>query len=261
MNLLILRANGRTCADRADGGGGVGPLVGRSLEEVVLQGIIRRDARLKIQKSVSTTSRKFEAIAYLRIKVQHSQNQVFEFQVVGDAVSDLTVSSASGPARLDAENVVQLSRAGLLVFSLASRLLKYITAVRILVEELSRLMRLIENVLRWHAQNLDNLVHLIDLVGTRKERLAGVHLHENASQRPHVDGQVVGDPKQHLWRPIEARLNVLVYLRRERMFISHCTLLESEGMTYPLAKLTRTAEVDDFDCRSFGIAEKNIFGF
>lgn len=175
-------------------------------------------------------------------------------------MSDLAVSPASGPARLDAEDVVKFSRAGLLVFAGAGCLLKYIASVRILIEELSRLMRLIKNVLRWHAQNLDNLIHLIDLVGAREERLAGVHLHENAAQRPHVDGQVVGDSKQHLRRAVEARLNVLVYLRRGGAVISLCKK-QNEVRTYPLAKLTRTAEVDDFDCRSFGIAEKNIFGF
>lgn len=53
MNLLILRTNGRTCADRADGGCGVRSLIRCSLKEVVLQGIIRRDARLwiKVQHS------------------------------------------------------------------------------------------------------------------------------------------------------------------------------------------------------------------
>lgn len=98
------------------------------------------------------------------------------------------MSPAAWSSRLDAKDVVELSRARLLVFPLIIRLLKYISAIRKLVEELSRLVRLIEDVLWRQAQNLNDLIHLIDLVGPGKERLTSVHFHEDAAERPHVDG-------------------------------------------------------------------------
>lgn len=64
-----------------------------------------------------------------------------------------------------------------------------------------------------HAEHLDDLVHLVELVGAAEERLAGVHLDEDAAQRPHVYREVVRDAKQHLRRSVEPRLDVLVYLR------------------------------------------------
>lgn len=118
-------------------------------------------------------------------------------------MSHLAVPSPAWSARLHAEYVVELARARLLVLPLIVRLLKYITAVSRLVEELPRLVRLIQDVLRRHAQHLHNLIHLIDLVRPGEQRLTRVHLHENAAERPHVDGQVVRDAQQHLRRAVE----------------------------------------------------------
>lgn len=105
--------------------------------------------------------------------------------------------SSTWTARFDAENVVELSSAWLLIFSLIIRLLKYIAAVRQLVEELSSFVRLVEDVLWRHPQHLNDLIHLIDLIRPGEERLAGVHFNEDAAERPHVDGQVVGNAQQH----------------------------------------------------------------
>lgn len=52
------------------------------------------------------------------------------------------------------------------------------------------------------------------LVGSTEERLSSVHLHQDATQGPHVDGQVVGHSQQHLWGAVEATLDILVYLKR-----------------------------------------------
>ena len=60
------------------------------------------------------------------------------------------------------------------------------------------------------AKDLDNFVNLVDLVGAREERLPCVHLNQDAAQAPHVDGEVVGDPKENLWTPVEPALDVLI---------------------------------------------------
>jgi len=43
-----------------------------------------------------------------------------------------------------------------------------------------------------------------------------VHLHQNATEGPHVDGQIVGHPQEHLGGAVEATLYVLVYLQKGR---------------------------------------------
>lgn len=160
----------------------------------MLQGVVRAHSRI-------------------RIVVQHPQNEVLEFQVVRHAVAGFAVPPATRTARLHAQDVVELPRAWQFVFSLVLRLLEHVAPVRRqLVKVLACFVRLIEYVFRRHAQHLDNLVHLIDFVGAAEERLARVHLHENAAERPHVDGQVVRDAQQDFRRAIEARLDVLVYL-------------------------------------------------
>ena len=51
------------------------------------------------------------------------------------------------------------------------------------------------------------------LIGATEERFPSMHLHQDAAQGPHVDGQVVGHPKQHLRGTVEPALDVLVDLR------------------------------------------------
>lgn len=42
-----------------------------------------------------------------------------------------------------------------------------------------------------------------------------MHLHQDATQGPHIDGQVIGHSKQHLWGTVEATLDILVYLQNK----------------------------------------------
>lgn len=44
-----------------------------------------------------------------------------------------------------------------------------------------------------------------------------MHLYQDATQGPHVDGQVIGHSQQHLWGTVEATLDILVYLQKESM--------------------------------------------
>lgn len=56
-----------------------------------------------------------------------------------------------------------------------------------------------------------------------------MHLYQDATQGPHVDGQVIGHSQQHLWGTVEATLDILVYLQRERTNNQSCHLpLNSE---------------------------------
>lgn len=41
-----------------------------------------------------------------------------------------------------------------------------------------------------------------------------MHLYQDATQGPHVNGQVIGHSQQHLRRTVEATLDILVYLRK-----------------------------------------------
>ena len=58
----------------------VGPFVGRSFEKVVLQGVVGRDAALGLV-------------------VQHAQDQILEFQVVGHKVTHFARSTSARSAR------------------------------------------------------------------------------------------------------------------------------------------------------------------
>lgn len=62
---------------------------------------------------------------------------------------------------------------------------------RQLLEEFPSLVGLIEQVFGRHTQHLHDFVHLVQLVGTTKQRLSRVHLHQNTAKRPHIDGEVV----------------------------------------------------------------------
>ena len=55
-----------------------------------------------------------------------------------------------------------------------------------------------------------------------------MHLYQDATQGPHVDGQVVGHSQQHLWGTVEATLDILVYLQEE----------SAEGQTHHVCKLS-----------------------
>lgn len=95
----------------------------------------------------------------------------------------------------------------------------------------------------WDAQHLHNPVHLVHLragrqsgssgrpglhplqrtpssgahlIGATEEGLSSVHLHQDAAQGPHVNGQVVGCAQEHLGRTVETALDVLVNLGEER---------------------------------------------
>lgn len=57
------------------------------------------------------------------------------------------------------------------------------------------------------------------LIGSTEERLPSVHLHQDAPQRPHVNRKVIRHSQQHLWRPIKATLNVLVYLKQNSVTV------------------------------------------
>ena len=61
--------------------------------------------------------------------------------------------------------------------------------------------RLIEKVFWRNSEHFNDLVHLVDLIGAAEKRLAGVHLPQDAAERPNVDGQVVGDSQQNLRGP------------------------------------------------------------
>lgn len=53
------------------------------------------------------------------------------------------------------------------------------------------------------------------LICPTEEGLASVHLHQDAAQRPHVYGQVIGHAQKHLGGAVESALDVLVNLRNE----------------------------------------------
>ena len=72
-------------------------------------------------------------------------------------------ASAAGPARLDADDVMQLARAGRLVALAVLGLARHERAVGQLVEELARLGRVLEQVAGRHAEHLDDLQHLVAL--------------------------------------------------------------------------------------------------
>lgn len=66
------------------------------------------------------------------------------------------------------------------------------------------------------------------LIGATEERLSCVHLHQDAPQRPHVDGQVVRHPQQNLRRAVEPALDVLIDLRENQREFRDSTLITRE---------------------------------
>lgn len=100
-------------------------------------------------------------------------------------------------------------------------------------EEFARLEALVQQSLRRHAQCFNYLVYLIKLVAPIEQRLAGVQLNQNATQRPHINCLVVGNAQQNFERSVEAALYVLID---------------------PMAYLTGGAKVNQLDCTSFRVA-------
>jgi hypothetical protein len=216
-----------------------GALVRGSFEEVVLESVIR-------------------SYPGFRIVIKHAQNQVLELEIFAGGMARFAGPPAPGTPRVDAEDVVQSSRPRQLVLLPVFRLLQHVPSVAgQLLEELPRLVGLVEETLGRHPQHLDDLVHLVDLVGAAEERLAGVHLHQDAPQRPHVDRQVVGDAEQHLRGPVEPRLDVLVYLKGEQYELVRRSVCARD---YPLSQLARTPEIDDLYGRAFRIAQEDVLG-
>ncbi|RUS72588.1 hypothetical protein EGW08_019651, partial [Elysia chlorotica] len=171
---------GAACA-RLHGGAGrgavavvarVGALVRGLLEEVVLQRVVGRDARLGVV-------------------LQHAQDQVLELEVVGRRVANLARPAAPGPARVGPYHVVQLP---------AVRSLVLVTVWQEL-EVFPRLLRLVQQMFGRHTQHLHNLHHLIHLIGAGEQRLSRVHLYEDAAQAPHTKLFSL-PPKQNQTQPI-----------------------------------------------------------
>mmetsp|Transcript_15524 Transcript_15524/g.50888 ORF Transcript_15524/g.50888 Transcript_15524/m.50888 type:complete len:380 (-) Transcript_15524:964-2103(-) len=107
-------------------------------------------------------------------------------------------------------------------------------ALAVVVEELVAAVRVggLDHRVREHAEDVDELAHLIELVGAREEGFPRVHLHEDAPQGPDVDGDGVGQAEHHLGAPVEARLDV--------------------GVHASVGAAAR-AEVDDLDRRPLGV--------
>lgn len=233
MTLLVLWTNWWTWTDWTERIGCVGALVGGSFEEIVLQGIIRFDPRL-------------------RVIVEHPQYQVIEFEIIGNTVTGLTGPPSTRSTTLNAEYVMQFSRAWRLILS-SLRLFQHVAAVtRQLVEKFTRFVRLIQDMLWRHSKHLNNFVHLIHFVGATKQWLTRMHFHQNAAQRPHIDRQVVRDAKQDFRWSVKSRLDVLVYLNRQKIAKNPFFLNKK---TYPLSQLTRTTKVYDLYRRPFWITE------
>ncbi len=63
-------------------------------------------------------------------------------------------------------------------------------------------------------QNKFDYFSSLYLIGSAEERFSSVHLHQDATEGPHVNGQVIGHSQQHLWGTVEATLDILVYLQK-----------------------------------------------
>ena len=95
-----------------------------------------------------------------------------------------------------------------------------IAAVCFLVKVLFGFWRRVEDVFWRETQDLDDLVHLIHLIGTGKQWLPRVHFHQDAPKGPHVNGKVVGDAKENLWRTVEPGLQKKPFSFQHRSFFT-----------------------------------------
>ncbi len=154
-------------------------------------------------------------------------------------MAGLAQASAARAARLHTQDIVDFLGARHAIAFLFAHI-EHVGAVRQLVEEFFSLGRLVKDMLGRDPEHLDYFIHLIELVGAAKQRLPRVHLDKDAAERPHVNGQIVGDAEQHLRTAIEPALDVLVD---------------------PLAQLAAGAKVDDFNGAPLGIAEENVLRF
>lgn len=54
------------------------------------------------------------------------------------------------------------------------------------------------------------------LISPTEERFSSVHLYQDTTQGPHVNGQVIGHSQQNLWGTVEATLDILIYLKKKK---------------------------------------------
>lgn len=110
-----------------------------------------------------------------------------------------------------------------------------------------------------------------------------MHLYQDATQGPHIDGQVIGHSQQHLWGTVEATLDVLVYLDTrhtrsgrenkkqnirlliyelppDNFFCIILLLIRTTAAQYPLPQLARAAKVHYFDGTPLGVTEEDVLG-
>lgn len=90
--------------------GRVGTLVAGSLEEVVLKGVVRGDARL-------------------RVVIEHAQYQIFELEVVGHRVAQFACPPTAWASVLDAQDVVELLRPRNLIFLAIFRFFQHVSVI------------------------------------------------------------------------------------------------------------------------------------
>lgn len=58
---------------------------------------------------------------------------------------------------------------------------------------------LVDHLPLWHPHHFHDATQLLLLILSRKNRETGVHLGENATKTPHVDGHVIAATEDDLW--------------------------------------------------------------
>eukprot|EP00966_Prymnesium_polylepis_P322473 7378732-Prymnesium_polylepis.2 len=166
------------------------------------------------------------------VVLEHLHDEVLELEVVDHRVPRLAQPPPVRPARLDAEHVIE--RARLAVARMSQHIPRALVA---LAEVLEPPGPRLDHASWRRAEQLIDLDYLVRLVLPREEGLARVHLDEDATEAPHVDGARVGAAEQHLGRAVEARLDVRL-----------------DGL--PVS--TRRAEVDQLDRRPLGMSQQDV---
>eukprot|EP00964_Phaeocystis_antarctica_P151459 scaffold119065_cov63-Phaeocystis_antarctica.AAC.1 len=137
---------------------------------------------------------------------EHPHEEVLQLQVVGHAVPRLVEPPPVGPARLDAQHLVERA-----VAQRAGRVAQHVArAVCVGTEVLEALGAALYHLRGRRAEQLVDLDDLVALVLPAEERLPRVHLDEDAAEAPHVDLGAVAAAEQHLGGAVEARLDVRV---------------------------------------------------
>ena len=144
------------------------------------------------------------------VPLKHLHDKIFKFEIFRYRMISIKTSPASRTSIVNSKDFMKFTKFWKSINLTVVWHLEPVWSIGQFIEILPCIWTSIQKVLRRHTQNLDNFVHLFDLIVTIEKDLTRMYFNKNAPQWPNVYRIVIIIPEKDLWASIMNRLNCLV---------------------------------------------------